>query len=75
MQIDEKTRQHLLRLQDEALDILGELSELFPESYRLTLLARNCDDEFPDTDIVLTNDVTDDAISALERNKLKMENA
>lgn len=74
MAMDSETKKHLMRLQDDALEILGELSDLFPPSYRLTLLARNCDGE-EETDIVLTNDVTDDAISALERNKVKMENA
>ncbi len=72
--MDDDTRRHLMQLQDDALDILGDLSDLMPPSYRLTLLARNCDGE-EDTDIVLTNDVTDDAIAALERNKVKMENA
>ena len=74
MALDNETKKHLMRLQEDALDILGELSELFPPSYRLTLLARNCEGE-EDTDIVLTNDVTDDAIDAMERNKVKMENA
>ena len=74
MALDSETKKHLMRLQDEALEILGDLSELLPPSYRLTLLARNCEGE-EDTDIVLTNDVTDDAIAALERNKIKMENA
>lgn len=74
MPVDEETRQHLIRLQDEAIDTLGELSDIFPPSYRLTLVARNMDGE-EDTDIVLTNDVLDDVTTALEKNKLKMENA
>ncbi len=72
MAISETAKAHLLRLQEDALDILGELQDLMPPSYRLTLLARNCDGD-EDTDIVLTNDVVYDAIQALERNQQKME--
>lgn len=67
-------KKQLMRLQDEAIGILQELEEVFPSSYRLTLVARNCAGA-EDTDIVLTNDVADDAISALERNRDKMEDA
>lgn len=74
MALDNETKKHLMHLQDEAVETLSELSDLFPPSYRLTLVARNCDG-VEDTDIVLTNDVPDDAINALERNKVKMENA
>lgn len=65
---------HLQRLQDEAGDLLAELSDLFPPEYRFTFLARHSDN-VEDCDIVLTNDVLDDAIGALDRNKIKMENA
>ena len=65
MALDHETKKHLIRLQDEATETLMELSDLFPSSYRFTLVARNCDD-VEDTDIVLTNDVPDDAIAALD---------
>lgn len=74
MSLDPETKAHLMRLQEDALESLGELSDIFPPAYRLTLVARNMEGN-EDTDIVLTNDVLDDAIIALEKNKAKMEDA
>lgn len=74
MPIDMETKKHLQQLQDEAIEVLSDLADIFPPDYCLTLVARH-HQNIDDADIVLTNDNVDDAISALERNKIKMENA
>lgn len=74
MPLDPETKKKLMHLQEEALETLGDLSELFPSDYYLTLVARDSRGG-DDMDIILTNDNLDDAIDALERNKIKMENA
>lgn len=72
MKIDEETRKHLIRLQEEATEILSELSDIFPPEYYFTFIARN-GNGIEDADIVLTTDALESSIEALERNKAKMD--
>lgn len=74
MALDQETKRVLQGLQAEAGEILGDITAIFPTEYRFTLIARHSNN-VEDADIVLTNDYLDDAIAALERNKVKMENA
>lgn len=75
MALDEATKMALQKLQGDALDILQEITDLFPKDrYCFTLIARHVDN-IENHDIILTDDVMDDAIGALERNKAKMESA
>lgn len=71
MALDEETKKSLIGLQNEAEDILADITEIFPDAYCFTLVARHMTNH--DLDIVLTNDVMDDSIGALQRNKDRME--
>lgn len=74
MPLDKEAKAHLITLQDEAIELLSDLADIFPPDYCLTFVARHHPD-IEDADIVLTNDNIDDVMGALQRNKAKMENA
>ena len=71
MALDEATKQALIGLQNEAQDILSDITEIFPDEYCFTLVARHMTN--PGMDIVLTTDVVADSIAALQRNEENME--
>lgn len=74
MPLDKQVKAHLMKLQDEAQEVLMELSDIFPPDYRFTLIARH-HENIEGTNIVLTNDYLPDAITALQRDADRMEGA
>lgn len=69
MSLDAETKADLLRIKNEIEEILGDVGDVLPDDFRMTVILRYCGTVEGVDDMVWTDDVHDDAIAALERSK------
>lgn len=67
--LDNETIAHLRRIKDEIEEILAEVGDILPPDFRMTCVLRYCGDEPEVQDMVWTDDVHDDVIAALEKQR------
>lgn len=75
MPLDEATIKNLRRVREEIEEILEDARDIIPPDFRITFIARYCGYDEEVKDMVWTEDVHDDVIAALEKERDNMEEA